>query len=268
VFKPKIKRGEELMLFDTHCHLDTEKFDGDRDVVFKRAHEKGVTRFLNPAYDLESSRRAVALANARNDLVAAIGIHPNDANDFSDETIAALRKLFDANKNKIAAIGEIGLDYYWKTVAPEKQKHAFVTQLDLARESNLTVIIHCREAYDDTLDILEKHWRDRPLVMHSFGGDASQAKRALDFGFHLGIGGPVTYPNAQNIRDVVRFAPINRLVIETDAPYLSPQRHRGKRNEPAYVTFVAEKIADLRDTTIDEVALHTTQNAMQLFMNR
>lgn len=251
------------MLFDTHCHLDTEAFDADRDAVFARAQAAGVGRFLNPAYDLESSRRAVALAQARPDVAAAVGVHPNQSQAFDDAALDLLRDL--STEHGVAAIGEIGLDYHWQTVPHERQKAVFTRQLRLARERQLPVIIHSRQAMDDTLDILEREFAGRPLVLHSFAGDLAQLARALDLGFHIGISGPVTYPNAAQTRDVVRVVPLDRLILETDAPYLSPQRHRGKRNEPAYVRLVAEKVADVRSMLMTDVAALTTANAVRLF---
>jgi TatD DNase family protein len=249
--------------FDTHCHLDVERFDADRARVFERAHAAGVTRILNPAFSIGSSRSALAVAEAHEGMVAAVGVHPNDTAQFGDAELDTLREL--AAHPKCVAIGEIGLDYHWKTVDPAIQKQAFVRQLNLARELDLPVIIHCREAEEDTLEILTHEFSGRPLVLHSFAGTVQHAQRALDCGFYIGISGPVTYPNAAQTREVVRYLPLDRLVIETDAPYLSPQRHRGKRNEPAYVRLVAEKIADVRDMLLDDIARVTTENGMRLF---
>lgn len=268
------------MLFDTHCHLDVPTFDEDRDAVFVRAHAAGVTQFLNPAYDLESSRRAVALAQTREDVVAAVGVHPNDAGEFGGETVNALRELArsrlhsrpsshrdvpPAGRGKIVAIGEIGLDYHWKTVAPDAQAEAFVAQLQLARELDLAVIIHCRDAYDDCLEILREHGQGLALVLHSFAGKLAHLRVALDFGYFIGVGGPLTYPKAHTLRDCVQAAPIERIVLETDAPYLPPQSQRGKRNEPAYVRQVAETLADVKSISIGDITQITSDNASRLF---
>ncbi len=250
-------------MFDTHCHLDNERFDEDRGQVFERALAAGVTRMLNPAFSLASSRAALALAESHQGVVAAVGVHPNNAAQFGEDEIATLREL--ARHPKCVAIGEIGLDYHWKTVDPGMQKRAFVRQLELARERELPVIIHCREAEDDALAILAREFHGRRLVMHSFSGAVRHAQRALDCGFYLGISGPVTYPNAAETRAVVRYVPLDRLLIETDSPYLAPQRHRGRRNEPSYVRLVAEKIADVRDILLADVARTTTENALRLF---
>ncbi len=165
----------------------------------------------------------------------------------------------------VVAIGEIGLDYHWKTVPHDKQAEAFVMQLNLAREMILPVIIHCRDAYDDTIEILRRHGQGLRVVMHSFLGDTDHLKAILDLGHDIGLGGPVTYPSASRLRDMVKLIPLGRILIETDAPYLTPQAHRGKRNEPAYVRHVAEKIAELHGVTYEEVTGVTAQNGRRVF---
>jgi TatD DNase family protein len=253
------------MIFDTHCHLDTDAFDADRDAVFERAIAAGVTRFLNPAYDVASSRRAAALAQVRQDVVAAIGVHPNAAAEWSAETHRELHQIVHDSAGRVVAYGEIGLDYHWNVVEPSAQKSVFVAQLALAGALDLPVIVHCREAYDDVLDILEVEWRGRPLVLHSFAGDAGHLSRALDLGFHIGISGPVTYPKAVGTRSNVANVPGDRLLLETDSPYLAPQKVRGKRNEPAYLRQIALKIAEVREEMLDALAERTTQNALRFF---
>lgn len=251
------------VLTDTHCHLDTPAFDTDREAVFARAHEAGIARFVNPAYDLESSRRAVALAQARADVFAAVGIHPNDATTFSETALDALRAL--AQQPRVVAIGEIGLDYHWNVATPKQQAEAFIAQLNLARDLALPVIIHCREAYDDCLALLEAHGRDLPLVMHAFGGALHHARKALDLGYFIGIGGPVTYPKAHALREIVTYVPLERLLLETDSPYLPPQGKRGTRNEPAYLAIVARTIAERRHLALEALAAQTSHNAHTLF---
>ena len=258
------------MMFDTHCHLDIDRFDGDRAAVLQRAHAAGVSLLLNPAFDLASSRRAIALAQAHEGIVAAVGIHPNDAGDFGNDTLRTLHEMIDdararVRRKIVVAIGETGLDYHWKTVPHDKQAAAFIAQLDFARELRLAVIIHCRDAYDDTLEILRQHGRDLPLVMHSFLGNIDHLQATLELGYCIGLGGPITYPSAKDLRDMVKAAPLERILIETDAPYLAPQAYRGKRNEPAHVRLVAEKLAELHGVTLDEIAQITTQNARRLF---
>lgn len=252
------------MLFDTHCHLDVGAFDQDRDAVIARARQVGVTRFLNPAYDLDSSRRAVALAQGHADVVAAVGVHPNDALTFDDAQLETLYAL--AQSPKVVAIGEIGLDYHWQTVPRVQQAAAFIAQLHLARRLMRPVIIHCREAYDDVLDILVKHGDGvSGVVLHAFSGKLAHMRVAVQRGYALGIGGPVTYPNAHRLREVVRAMPLDRLLVETDSPYLAPQMQRGQRNEPAYLTAVVEKIAEIHGMNVGDIAQIATDNGRRIF---
>jgi TatD DNase family protein len=250
--------------FDTHCHLDVPAFDADRAAVLARARAVGVQYLLNPAYDLVSSRRAVTLAQTEVGIVAAVGIHPNEAASFDASTLAELRTL--ASAPGVVAIGEIGLDYHWDTVTHEAQAQAFVAQLALARELNMPVIIHCREAYDDLLALLRTHSAGLAgVLMHAFAGSLEHLRAALALGAHIGIGGPITYPKAHALREVVRAVPLDRLLLETDAPYLAPQSQRGKRNEPAYLVAVAQKVAEVRGLSIHEIAQRTLDNGRRLF---
>ena len=250
------------MLFDTHCHLDADAFDPDRDAVMERAQQAGVEWLVNPAYDLASCRRAIDLAARHAHVYAAAGIHPNDCANFEAE-LPALRELIA--QPKVVAIGEIGLDYYWDRVAPELQASAFVAQLALARETNLPVIIHCRDAYDDTLDLLEARATGLKVVLHAFAGRIQHAERALRQGWLIGIGGPVTYKKAENLREVAGNVPLDHLLLETDSPYLPPHPHRGKRNEPAHLALVAEKVAQVRGVSLAHIATATTAAAMKFF---
>jgi TatD DNase family protein len=252
------------MLFDTHCHLDADAFDPDRAEVLARARAAGVSRFLNPAYDHDSSRRAVTLAAQHTEVYAAIGIHPNDVTALDGDGLRLLQVL--ACQPKVVAIGEIGLDYYWNTFPRERQQAGFKQQLHLAQELDLPVIIHCRDAYDDTLSILERSTLPGSRVLlHSFAGNGADAARAVANGYMLGIGGPVTFKKAESLREVVQEAPLDQLVLETDAPYLAPHPHRGKRNEPAYLRLTAEKVAELRRLPLEELARATTTSASRFF---
>ncbi|MCL5999841.1 MAG: TatD family hydrolase [Chloroflexi bacterium] len=250
------------MLFDTHCHLDVAAFDADREEVFARAQAAGVTHFLNPAYDLDSSRRAVALAGQHTEVYAAVGVHPNDLAALESDGLAQLRML--ATQPKVVAIGEVGLDYYWNTFSHERQQAAFEQQLALAQELDLSVIVHCRDAYDDTLDILERFPAGR-VLLHSFAGNGGHAERALARGYSLGISGPVTFKKADTLREIVRDAPLERLLLETDAPYLAPHPRRGQRNEPGLLTLTAQKVAEIRALPMDELAQATSANAYRFF---
>ena len=304
-----------MNLTDTHCHLDFDKFDGDRDAVIQRAVEAGLTRILIPALDFESSLAAIRLAASRPILFAAVGFHPTDLDNWNDESIESLRRLISPHdvtlsreaakgllhddrdssvaakrlpqndKHKIVAIGEIGLDYYW-IKEPEKQawqREVLRKQLQLAQEVNLPVIIHMREENDawfgqasvDLLEILSEWHKglraqnhplaENPGVLHSFNGNLETAQKAIALNFYIGVTGPVTYKNAEEKRQIIRQLPLERLLIETDAPFLTPVPHRGRRNEPAFVAHIADKIAEIHMTTREQVAQVTNENANRLF---
>lgn len=253
------------MLIDSHCHLNFDKFAGDLPQVFQRAADAGVTRFINPSVDMLTSRDVVELAKRTPNLYAAIGFHPNDAATFQDDSIAELRAL--SEQDKVVSIGEIGLDYYWDKTPRPTQQRVFEQQLDLAKQVDLPVIIHQREAAEDTMTILSR-WAAEPhpgLVLHSFSGDVSLMERAVALGFYLGISGPLTFKNARDLPDVVAAAPLDRLLVETDAPFLSPHPFRGKRNEPARVRLVAEKIAQIKNVPFEEISRQLTENTIKLF---
>lgn len=261
-----------MSLIDTHCHLDFGKFDQDREKVLERALKQGVTTIINPGADLHSSRAAVALAERHEPVYAAVGFHPTATDGLDKQSLRQLREL--AQHPKVIAIGEIGLDYYWPNqpqherkhpcASPETQRAAFRKQLDLAAELNLPVIIHNREADIDVMTGLEDS-RGLTGVLHAFSGDRALAEWAIDLGFYIGIAGPVTFDKAQDLKEIARQVNFQRVLVETDAPYLTPHPHRGKRNEPAYVRFVAQQVAQLRERSLADVARQTTQNAQALF---
>lgn len=261
-----------MRLVDSHCHLDFERFDEDRQAVIARAFDAGLERMLVPGIDMPTSRAAVALAEDYPQVYAAVGIQPNSGMSWQGSTLKELEEL--AAHPKVVAIGEIGLDYYWDKTPKDLQADIFNQQLDLAGRLGLPVVIHNREATMDTISVLLR-WQDglaaqgsplaeRPGVLHSYSGDIIQAQPVLEAGFYLGISGPVTFKKADILRQVVSQAPLERLLIETDSPYLTPEPYRGKRNEPAYVRFVAQKIAELRNQSPDVVAQQTTENAVRL----
>jgi TatD DNase family protein len=262
-----------MRLVDTHCHLDFERFDDDRESVITRAAENGLERLLVPAIDLDTSRAAVKLSLEYESVYAAVGVQPNSGLSWKDSTLKELIAL--ADNARVVAIGEIGLDYYWDKAPKNIQHSIFEQQLDLAQQLQLPVIIHNREATEDTLAILltwqqgllaaDSPLADRPGVLHSYSGDAAQAQQALAAGFYLGISGPVTFKNAHTLHQVVAEVPIERLLLETDAPYLTPHPYRGQRNEPAYVRYMAEKISEIKNMPLEQVAQNTTENATRLF---
>lgn len=268
------------MLIDTHCHLDFQAFDADRAETLKRAQSAGVGWVLNPAIDLETSRAILLLVQEYPSLFAAVGVHPNSALTWNEDSFDELCEL--AASDKVKAIGEIGLDYFRDRAPKSLQQEIFRRQLDLASRVNLPVIIHSRDssptdpqATQDLLGILEE-WQgnlravgsplaDRPGVLHSYASSIELALQAVELGFFIGITGPVTFQNAKDLQKVVTGLPLERIVIETDAPFLTPHPYRGKRNEPAYVRLVADKIAELQGLDREVVAKHTTSNAERLF---
>jgi TatD DNase family protein len=251
------------MLVDTHCHLDFEQFDADREAVVERARAAGVGVIVVPATDLASSRRAVALADAHPEVRAAVGVHPNSAHDFSDDTLRELRDL--ARHPKVDAVGEIGIDSYWQTVPIEKQRRAFQAQLELAAEVERPVIVHDRDAHAEVMALLRRHAPPAGVVLHAFSGGAAMADDAVAAGYYLGVDGPLTYPKNDGLRALMAGVRADRLLIETDAPYLTPQPRRGRRNEPAFVRYVAEKLAEVRQAPLAEIERETTANAARLF---
>lgn len=251
------------MFIDSHAHIQLHQFDRDRQAVLTRAREADVSAILVIGFDLETSRSAVALAAQHTDIYATVGIHPHDAKTCTPDTLKTLRQL--ATHPKVIALGEMGLDYYRNLSPPAVQKKVFEDQLDLAEETALPIVIHNRDAYMDILPILEARQGNLQGVLHCFTGDTEMMHRSLDIGFHIGIGGIVTYPNAKDVQTVAQHVPDDRLLIETDCPWLAPQFKRGKRNEPGYVRAVSEKIADLRGTTPETIGTLTTENFRNLF---
>jgi TatD DNase family protein len=254
------------MLIDSHCHLNFNAFDEDRAEVLARAKAAGIVAFINPSTNLDDSRQVIALAETIPNLYAAIGFHPNSAATLNDETLAQLRTL--AAHPKVVAIGEIGLDYYWDKAPRPIQLQTLEQQLALAQELDKPVIIHQRESAADTLAVL-RQWgaaQAHPgLVLHSFSGDKAMAEEAVALGFYIGISGPVTFKNARDLPEIVAALPPERLLVETDAPFLAPHPFRGKRNEPAHVRLVAERVAALQGFTPAEMSRRLSENSIALF---
>ena len=253
------------MFIDSHAHIQLSQFNRDRDRVLKRAREAAISNILVVGFDMQTSRGAVALAEEHPHIYATVGMHPHDAKDLTPDILKTFREL--AKHPKVLALGEMGLDYYRNLSPPLVQKAAFEKQLDLAEELQMPIVIHNRDAYMDILPILEARQGRIQGVLHCFTGDVELMHRSLVIGFHIGIGGIVTYKNATDIQAVAQAVPDDRLLIETDCPWLTPQFRRGKRNEPAYVRAVAEKIAALRDTSVEMIGKITTEN-FNLLMGR
>jgi len=269
-----------MQLTDTHCHLDYNKFDPDRAEVIQRANESGLIRLLVPGLHHKSSKEAVQLAEQNPSVYAAVGFHPTDLDEFSESAFQQVKQL--ATHPKVVAIGEIGIDYYW-VKEPEKrafQREALKEQLHFAKKVNKPVVIHMREEDDawfgqasvDLLDILTE-WQsglsgslaEQPGVLHSFNGTLETAQKGLALNFYIGITGPVTYKNAEQKREIIRQLPLEKILIETDSPFLAPVPRRGNRNEPAFVRHIADKIAEIHSKSPAEIAVITTANAERLF---
>jgi TatD DNase family protein len=258
--------GTSPMLIDTHSHLDDERYDADREDIIRRAQAAGVGAFVTIGCDLTSSRAAVSLAERHESVYASVGVHPHEVRHIADDWYDELRRL--AQHKKVVGYGEIGLDYHYNHSPPRLQRERFREQIGLARDLHLPIIVHTREAQDDTLMILrEEQAADAGGVFHCFSGDAALAKAALDLGFYLSFSGVITFQNASALREVVKTVPLDHLLVETDCPYLTPVPHRGKRNEPAYVRLVAEKILELRGEigSLEQLGEVTSENARRLF---
>ena len=259
------------LLIDTHCHLNFDSYEPDRADVIARAASAGVTRIIIPAVDLATTRESLALAEQYpGKIFATSGVHPNSTTDFDAAVLAEIEAL--AQKPHMVAIGEIGLDYYRDRSPKAKQFAAFEAQLELATRLTLPIIIHNREASEDIVSVLET-WvktltgtmRERPGVMHSFSAPLDIAEKVLAMGFYLGFTGPVTFGKADDLRREVSATPLDRILVETDGPFLTPHPYRGKRNEPAYIPLIAERIASIKQLSLDEIAAATTANAVRLF---
>lgn len=263
--KDEVEPIENIELVDTHTHLNDDKFADDVPDAVARARAAGVRRCINMGDTLASSKKAVELAHAYEGLFAGVGIHPEEARELTADDDAQLAKW--AEDEKTVCIGEIGLDYYWVKDEPtrELQRRIFIHQLGLARDLHLPVCIHDRDAHADTLAILKKEGQGIPTVLHCYSGSVEMAREFLKIGCYLGTDGPLTFKNASKLLNVIRDMPLGCLLVETDAPYMAPVPMRGKRNEPAFVRFIAEKVAELRSMTLADVARATTTNAEAIY---
>jgi TatD DNase family protein len=252
------------MLFDTHTHLNAEQFEEDYKEVIERAREAGVSRMVVVGFDRPTITRAMELIELYDELYASVGWHPVDAVDMTDSDLTWIESL--AKHPKVVALGEMGLDYHWDKSPAEIQKKIFRVQIQLAKMLKLPIIIHNREATKDIIQILDEEGaKDVGGIMHCFSADWKAARLCLDMNFHISFGGPVTFKNAEETREVAKKIPLDRLLIETDCPFLSPHPFRGKRNEPARVRLIAEQLAELKGLSLEELGLITTQNANRLF---
>ena len=258
-----------MELFDSHSHYNDEKFNEDREQIITETYESGVTRFICAGYDIDSSKFGLEIANEHDFIYTISGISPNDVPDNADKIDSLLVELeeiikSDTNK-KIVAIGEIGLDYYWNTDNKKIQKELFIRQIELANKYNLPIVIHTREAVDDTLKILRENNVINKGIFHCCPLNRELIKQALELGFYISFAGPITFKNSKNAEEVVNMVPLDKILIETDSPYLSPEPKRGIRNDSRNVKFVAEKIAEFKKMDVEEVAKQTYNNANTVF---
>lgn len=252
------------MLIDSHAHLDDERFDEDRHKLIEGLKKQGVEIVINPGADISTSIKAVNLAQQYDNIYAAVGIHPHDVKLANDNSIDKLREL--SKKDKVVAIGEIGLDYYYDNSPREMQKQWFREQIKLAKEVDLPIIIHDRDAHQDIFNTIKEEMTDSLTgVLHCYSGNVEMAREYIKMGFYISLAGPVTFKNAKVPKEVAKDIPLEFLLIETDSPYLTPEPNRGKRNEPLYVRHVAETIAYLKGISFEEVARKTTENTKTLF---
>lgn len=251
-------------LIDTHSHIDMEDFDNDLDEVILNARNAGVEKIVLPSVDKNSFEKVMEISNKYKDVYCALGIHPSEAHNAKEEDFEEIIKLI--NTSKVIAIGECGLDYYWDKTYIEEQKKVFLRQIEIARKYKLPLLVHDREAHKDTFDLLTQNIKDEiPIVMHCFSGSLEFARECIKKGMYTALGGVVTFKNAKKAHEIAKEIPLEYLLLETDAPYLTPVPYRGKRNEPAYVKFVAEEIAKIRGISFEEVAETTTANARKIF---
>lgn len=249
------------MYFNTHTHLNSEELYFQRDVFIKNALDNNIEYIVVAGYDLPSSRKAVEIAEEYPFIYATVGISPNDCKDITDADLKEIETLLQ--NPRVVALGEIGLDYYWDEVPHDEQKDIFTKQISIAKKYDKPVVIHARDAYEDTFDILKQAAHHG--IMHCYSGSVEMAKRYIDIGFEISLAGPVTFKNAKTPKDVARTIGIDHLMIETDCPYLTPHPFRGKLNEPANVVYIAQEIAKLKNMEIEDVARITTFNAKELF---
>lgn len=255
-----------MELFDSHCHLDDEKFEEDRQAVINNIFSSGVTKLISAGYSLESSKRALELANTYSQIYTVSGISPNDIPENVEKLQAEINEIEKIAKNeKVVGIGEIGLDYYWSKENKELQKSAFIKQIELANKLVLPIVIHTREAVMDTIEILKKYPVNKKGVFHCCPLNPELIKEALKLEFYISFAGPITFKNSKNADEVIRLVPDERMLIETDSPYLSPEPNRGKRNDSSNVRYIAEKIANVKGYTLEEVAKITYDNTCRIF---
>ncbi len=251
------------MIFDTHAHYDDEQFDTDRDELLNTMAENGVGTIVNVSAAYESCERVVRMAQRYPFMYAAVGVHPDEVGSLDDEKFDGLKKLF--KNDKVVAVGEIGLDYYWDNESHKLQKEWFIRQLELARELNLPINVHSREAAQDTMQVIKEYGKGLDGVIHCYSYSKEMAQEYVKMGFFIGIGGVVTFKNARRLKETAETVPLSAIVLETDCPYLAPEPYRGKRNDSSLIKYTAEKIAEMKGITYEEVVRRTEENARKLY---
>ena len=252
------------MIFDTHAHYDDDAFDEDRDELLSGMAAKNVEYIVNVGASIESSKRSIALAEKYPFIYAAVGVHPDEVGELNEEKFNRLREW--TTHEKVKAVGEIGLDYYWDKEQHDLQKHWFMRQMELAHEVNLPIIVHSREAAKDTLDmIIAAKPLDLSGIIHCYSYSVEQAREYLNMGYYIGIGGVLTFKNAKKLKEVAEYAPLSQIVLETDCPYLAPTPYRGKRNDSSMIAYVAEELAAIKQMPIEEVLCITNENGKKLY---
>lgn len=251
------------MIFDTHAHYDSSQFDEDRDELLNSMQEQGVGTIVNVGASYESCFTVPEMVQKYPFMYAAVGVHPDEVGALNEDTFARMKEQF--RKEKVIAVGEIGLDYYWDNESHDLQKKWFIRQLELARELKLPVLIHSREAAADTMDIMKRYGQGLDGVIHCYSYSKEMAKEYVKMGYYIGIGGVVTFKNGRKLKEVAAEIPLNRIVLETDCPYLAPVPFRGKRNNSAYIKYVAEEIAGIKGISVEEVIGQTEKNAKKMY---
>ena len=258
-----------MELFDSHSHYNDEKFNEDREQIIKETYEAGVTKFVCAGYNIDSSVFSLEISKKYEFIYSICGISPNDIPQSEQQLwkdIAKISKIVKDNKSeKLVAIGEIGLDYYWNKENKELQKRAFIKQIELANELELPIVIHSRDASVDTIDIIRNNKVKKAGIFHCCQLNQELVRQALELGYYISFAGPITFKNSKNAPDIIKMVPMDRILIETDSPYLSPEPNRGKRNDCRNVRYVAQKIADVKELTVEEVAQKTYENAIRIF---
>ena len=250
------------MLFDTHAHLNDDRFDGIREQLIESLNENGIGAYCEIGYDVESSRRGAEISEKYDFIYSAAGVHPHDTDSLTEDDMAKIKEL--CSRKKVVALGEIGLDYYYDNSRRENQRFWFDRQLSLSEEINIPVVIHTRDAMKDTIDILRSHPKSTGII-HCYSGSKESAKILLDMGYYISFAGPLTFKNATTALEVASYVPDDRMLIETDSPYLAPVPYRGKTNTPVYVVEVAKKLAEIRNSNFEEIAFKTFDNAKNVY---